>query len=167
MKYLALAFLAITMVGCADKGDGVYISKISMEGAERGVNDSESSLLRANQNLKIVYKNGSSPFDPLVKAIMEDTGLSLSSLENTKKELNLVKIAQSKRDEDYAKVVTRLNYIEPKYSDAVGLLWKWRLLAFINPIVALIIGIPIGAVLMAIFRLWLKANLPIIGNLIP
>lgn len=29
---------------------------------------------------------------------------------------------------DVERITERLNYIEPKYSEAVGLLWKWRLI---------------------------------------
>lgn len=44
-------------------------------------------------------------------------------------------VAQKQNEVDQATtranaMVDRLNYIEPKYSESVGLLWKWRLIAF-------------------------------------
>ncbi len=50
-------------------------------------------------------------------------------LDNTKSQILKLQAQVDKNFKERSEMVERLEYLEHKYSKAVGLLWKWRLIA--------------------------------------
>ena len=135
----------LLLVGCASDVKRSQVSSPSLSGISKHVSTAEGKIKTVIQ------------YVPVQQATTLES--SLLDLQAAQKELSERQVQVDVLTASLNTATDRLNYIEPKYSEAVGLLWKWRMIS----VGALFVGILAGGVLMAIFRVWLKAQIPILG----
>lgn len=151
MKTILIIVSSIFLVGCASTQKAEKTQSPSLSGITNKIGE-------AQNNVKTVIK--------VVKdqAILDRLNAALRALD----EANILAVEKQKTIDSITAALNvrteRLSYLEPKYNDAVLLLWKWRGLTIGGAVGGFAIGVITGAILMIIFRLWLKANVPILGN---
>jgi len=151
------------LVSCATEKNDVNITPVNVNSISKPVSQSQDIVKRINDNAKVIFQNGTPAKSEISESIVKDSGISI---ELHKQALDKIVELQKESDnqaDELKRKIERLNYLENKYSEAVGLLWKWRFIC----IGTFAVGVIAGGILMAIFRLWLKANIPIRGSLIP
>jgi hypothetical protein len=128
MKYILPLLASLVLVACVTPGERVMIETPSVAKAGKSVRE-------AKVIAKDIHARGTpakSPESSTVVKRLEEAEVQLAE-------------AQAKIDaqaEDYSKSLERLNYLEPKYSEAVGILWKWRLIcAGLAAAIAVYIGL--------------------------
>lgn len=151
-----LLALALLLWGCESTGSRVRISAPTLATIGEKVSSAKAHVETAKAGTEEVIEMVAQPDKDFMEMALKLAVVKQALIEA---EIELVAAhdeqgeAQQKLDEmakDYAQSVERLNYLEPKYSRAVRLLWKWRWIA----IGALLGGIVIGYLLCTFRRLF-------------
>jgi len=128
LRFLLLVAFGF-LIGCAH--DNVRVDPVSISGIGNQVG-------KAKAKAQDISKTGSAPNDPKVGALIADLEAAEAEIAKVQKKLD-------DQAHEYEKIINRLNYLEPKYSEAVGLLWKWRMIAIaLGTIIVVYVGVKIG-----------------------
>jgi hypothetical protein len=114
MKYLLPLLASVLFIGCAGHDERVMVETPSVAAAGKSVRNAKAIAKNIANNGTLAKSTESAQ---LVKSLQE----AEAQLAEAQNKIEI----QAK---DYEKALNRLNYIEPKYSEAVGILWKWRLI---------------------------------------
>ena len=85
----------------------------------------ESATAKANQ----ILNQGAAPQAPITLSLLEDTTKIKNDLADAQAQIVSLQSKVDTQTGQLNKETDRLNYLEPKYSESVGLVWKWRLIA--------------------------------------
>lgn len=157
LRQILLSVLILaTLSGCASM-NRPNLTPTDLATIAKAVDAAGVRVDTAGKIVADVYATGAQPKDKRLQALAEDLKLLRADLERAKKEIAAKQGEIDKLTGEMNKVVERLNYLEPKYAEAVGILWKWRLIA---------IGSWVAIAAFFIFRGWLKANVPFLGGIL-
>jgi len=124
MKYILFLLSPMLFIGCVSPGNRVMVETPSVAKAGKSVRD-------AKEIAKGISEKGTAAKSPESAALIKRLGEAEAQLVESQAKID-------SQAADYSKSLERLNYIEPKYAQAVGILWKWRLICF--GIIAAVVG---------------------------
>lgn len=127
MKLLIIP-LAFLLCGCGSLSRSSLVSP-SLDSIEGSVGRASDEIGKSEITATKVLKYGAMKDDPEVKAMVQSLKIAKIELVTAKGEIKVKQGEVDKMTEQSNKVIDRLNYLEPKYATAVGVLWKWRFIA--------------------------------------
>lgn len=153
MKWIISLLAMLGLTGCETTQHSA-IQPTDLTGIKTSVVSASEGVTRSSSIASEVLKTGAKPGDSRIKALALQLTAIQKDLAQARKDIDDKQKQITKVTADMNKVVDRLNYLEPKYAAAVGILWKWRLIA---------IGSWVAMACFVLFRGWIKAHIPFLG----
>lgn len=104
------------------------VTSPSLEAISGSVTSATAGIGRAGVIVETVRKKGAAPNDPMVKQLAQILNKVQVDLANAQAEIKSKQTDIDKLTADMNKTIDRLNYLEPKYAAAVGIIWRWRMI---------------------------------------
>lgn len=153
MKWLLSLLTCFGCTGCLTTQHSA-IQPTDLSGIKTAVIAASEGVSRSSTIAAEVLKTGAKPGDSRIKALALQLSTIQKDLAQARKDIDDKQAQITEVTEKMNKAVTRLNYLELKYPEAVGLLWKWRLIA---------IGSWVAVACYFLFRGWIKLHVPFLA----
>lgn len=155
MRCLFPIIVALTLCSCAAGEKRAAVSPPSLGLIRTSIIAADGSVDRISVVAADVRKTGAVPNDKRIIQIMNDLKAVKADLERAKQETDSRQKEIEHLTGEMNRVVDRLNYLEPKYAEAIGILWKWRIIA---------IGSWVLIACFFVFRSWIKIHFPFMAR---
>jgi len=127
MKWIPFMAVVLALTGCKTT-ERSNITPTNLDSIGASVAAASGDVEKSTAIAKRIYAEGAKKNDRQVKALTEYLVAAQLELANAQADIKNKQAEINKITVEMNKVVDRLNYLEPKYAAAVGIIWKWRMI---------------------------------------
>jgi len=119
----------VALVGCTSNHPVTLIPDISVGGVTKEIGNAQSADQILIKTAKDIEAEGALAHSSTTLQLVSTTAKLKVDLDNAQVQVNDLQTKVDGLTKSAETMSARLQYLEPKYAAATGLLWKWRLIA--------------------------------------